>query len=375
MEYEPPSIASQLRDFYGTGNAMDRRIRALSPEWYTLRSSMTDALAHTFSLGIFMSVFAVVAYILISKRWRDSTAAIVLFFLVPDCITVVMGWLFTLSRVAQIYSVLDGDMAFIRSGYDHLVESVLSWDPPRLEANDGPLGYVMHRCVATALFTTDALMRTAVLCGFVLWSLTRGKDRRSWVAAALVVVPCLAACVSATIHVYSICGPEGSTPNSLREAWAAATTPIYIDATTMKLTKLSTLISTALFVQWLWQDRAAIKAQLSGDGSFQLMRYLGLTFLLPVLVNEWWASIYNSHGNVNNNTALSYAFFSVMNSVIPQLTGICPGLSFVYRRLSQSPPTPSDDPKAGVDLEQPHLSLVDVGASEKRPEDVLPVSS
>ena len=91
-----------------------------------------------------------------SKRWRDSTAVIVLFFLVPECITLVMGWLFTLSRVAQVYSVLDGDMAFIRSGYDNLVESALSWNPPQLQVNDGPLGgYVMHECVATTVFTAD----------------------------------------------------------------------------------------------------------------------------------------------------------------------------------------------------------------------------
>ena len=85
FDHEPPSIASQLRDFYGSANAMDRRIRALSPEWYTLRSSMTDAIAYTFSLGalihhiqrdvwdllksikfaaILMPIFAVVAYIL-----------------------------------------------------------------------------------------------------------------------------------------------------------------------------------------------------------------------------------------------------------------------------------------------------------------------
>ncbi|KAI0664782.1 hypothetical protein C8Q70DRAFT_1048995 [Cubamyces menziesii] len=377
FDHEPPSIASQLRDFYGSANAMDRRIRALSPEWYTLRSSMTDAIAYTFSLAIFMPIFAVVVYILISKRWRDSTAVIVLFFLVPECITLVMGWLFTLSRVAQVYSVLDGDMAFIRSGYDNLVESALSWNPPQLQVNDGPLGgYVMHECVATTVFTADSLMRVAVLCGFVLWSFTRDKDRKSWVATALVVVPFLATCASATMHVYSTCGPAGNTPNNLRQAWAAVSTPIRLDATTTNFTRLSTLISTVMFVQWLWQDRAAIMAQLSGDGSFQLMRYMGFTFLLPVLVNELWASVYRSYGNVNDNTALSYAFFSVTNSIIPQLTGIYPGLSVVYRRLSQSSPTPSssDDPKTSVDLEQPSHSSGDVGASEKRPSETTSAS-
>ena len=37
-------------------------------------------------------------------------------------------------------------------------------------------------------------MRVAVLCGFVLWSFTRDKDRKSWVATALVVVPFLVTC-------------------------------------------------------------------------------------------------------------------------------------------------------------------------------------
>ncbi|KAI0336563.1 hypothetical protein GY45DRAFT_412226 [Cubamyces sp. BRFM 1775] len=375
MEHKPPSIAEQLNDFYGSANAMNRRIRALGPEWYTLRSSMTDVVAQTFSLGVFMAIFAVVAYILISKRWRDSTTIIILFFFVPDYITLVIGWLFTLSRVIQIYAVLDGDMAFIRGEYDNLVENAIYWNAPRYTVDSGSLGYVMHGCVATTLVTADALMRVAVLCGFVLWSFTRGNNRKSWVTAALVAVPFLAACASAALHVYSTCGTEGSTPSDSNQAWAAVTSPIYMDPTTAKLTKVSTLISTVLFVQWLWEDRAAIKEQLSGGGSMEIMRYLGTTYLLPIFVNELWASFYRSHGSVNNNTALGYAFFSTMNSLIPPLTGIYPGLAIVYRRLTHSLPMPSNDPKAGVDLEQPSLSSALDVSGEKQSEDSPPVSS
>ncbi|KAI9064460.1 hypothetical protein FKP32DRAFT_642076 [Trametes sanguinea] len=343
----PPTIASQLNDFYATSSLVERHIRPLTLEWYLLGEVFTNVVFQAVGLCILTALTAVTVYIVISRKWKDAATFFLLSFVIPDWISLVIRWIRTISQTVQIWAILDRDMVIVRGGMDAITSCMLSQNCPEHPAWHGSApGYLMHECVGTALFAVDTLMHQAIMCATVWWLSRRQEEKSSRMTSLILLAPVVAACVSATLHIQATCSAAKAPPRidaRIRRAWAATSEPLRLDATTAELTRFTGLVLSVFYARVMWRDRQGWIVSLT-SGLPGLIWGLFKVFGVPACIYLAWTTLYKWLEGGRSISPLAYIIMSAMQSLVIPGTRVYPGFAILALKLKES--RSSDDRNA-----------------------------
>ncbi|KAI0636945.1 hypothetical protein C8Q77DRAFT_1095267 [Trametes polyzona] len=302
----------------------------------TLSSSsrylVIDSVATTISLGVYTFIAAATVYIVVSRRWNDAVGAIILLSVLPNCLSTLTTWIGILSQLAQLYALLETDIlgvtnvinAFANAGKQCAAPGNGARPPPSGLADDNPT-YSGHGCVGTAVITANVVTNVAVLL-VSMGVFLRGKPGRKSVYATILLVPFLPGCVSAVMHVRSVCYP-GTGPRG-RERFV----PQSLDSTTYNLLQISRYIALAIFVYMAWMTREEYYYLRDSAARIHWIRCVVFVYVVPRVARIGWIRLHKAYSH-EPSSVLRHVLFSAGDALFYPLMKIYPGIVILLWRL------------------------------------------
>ncbi|RPD52948.1 hypothetical protein L226DRAFT_617685 [Lentinus tigrinus ALCF2SS1-7] len=311
--------------------------RALDPWWHFLGRTLMDVTLLTLALGFLTFLTAVLSYLVISRRLRDSYLTLGI-WVIPEWVTAATTWITAISRAAQEYAVLGSYIPTVCTGTDALSSCLVGSNCIRgaVEPQHKPI-YTGHGCVGTALLTGNVLIQEGVLCALVLFFILPEHNLRKMIRG-VVVAPFLAACVSAVLNVQKVCFPGDiitETGFRIKREWEIFD-PHGIDPTTAKLTNLSHMVTLAVLALWVWKYRNAFVAQLNGstENGYSWIRPLLIVCAVPPAVITGLNYLSQTYNRGVDGPIWAYFLFATAYSSLPPLMGMWPGVAMICWRLT-----------------------------------------
>ncbi|KAI0636944.1 hypothetical protein C8Q77DRAFT_1095262 [Trametes polyzona] len=330
----PASIVSGLADI---GLSARHEAYALDARYYTVRNLIIDSVARTISLCLFTFIVAATVYIVISRRWKDAIGAIILISVLPDSLSTFTTWVGTLSELAQAYALMEHSVIGVKNAIEAIDRCALIGQCEDPYPTAGKPAYIGHGCVGTGLIAAHAIIEIAVLHAS-MGIFIQNKPGNKVIYGSILLVPFLATCASAIMHVKNVCSPDPIIFDSglgvrLERGWEVFR-PHNLDSTTFRLLQLSRFVALPLVIYLVWKTREEYASLRDSATRSDLLRWTAMTYIVPVAIRSGWVWLHKTYAYDPSWPVLRHIFFSCGNSLLYPLLDIYPGLAILIQRLS-----------------------------------------
>ncbi|RPD53782.1 hypothetical protein L226DRAFT_541077 [Lentinus tigrinus ALCF2SS1-7] len=333
---------SQVKVLQSIVISVGHKARSLHEWWHTLGQTSIYLAMQTSALVVSTLLTAVLTYLVVSRRLKESYPALAIWF-IPKWVTGVTIWLKALSNAVQDYALLGMYIPGISNGMD-AAEGCLAGTI--CESGDflslsQPL-YTGHGCVGTALKDAIGLIQDAMLCAYLLLHVVpdfgSGKLMKG-----VVVAPFLSVCVSVLLHVKETCLPEDLILNNgerMQRTWQMRIfEPRRIDPATAKFIWLLHTVALVLLALWAWKHRQSYIDTLRGsaEAGYGWIKTLLVMYAIPPAVMAVLVHVQIRTCDMNTVTSTCplwlHALFGSIYSFVTPLLDIWPGLVLIVQRL------------------------------------------